>query len=141
MPSRVSRYGGKREGAATAILAKVLKPTLVADCHPRLRGHLGKRYLEPHFQNAELPYQTRGTHNSKPQRIPRIIIDRPPAVVGGKATTPKIHVQSYANSWSRGTAFDYARSSRALGCQKVQHRLGRGIVELPAPRRETCQTG
>ena len=49
-------------------------------------------------------------------------------------------LQSYANSWSRGTVFDCAHSSRALGRRKVQHRTDRGIVELSAPRGEAGQT-
>ena len=48
--------------------------------------------------------------------------------------------QCCANSWSRGTVLDCLRNSRALGCRKVQRRLGRGIVELPDPRGETSQT-
>ena len=50
---------------------------------------------------------------------------------------PNHKPRSYPNSSSRVIVFDYARSSRALGYRKVQHRIGRGIVELSAPRGET----
>ena len=61
--------------------------TLLVSYYPQLRGVLDKRSPNPHSQYAELPHQTQGTHHSKPQGIPRIIIDRTPAVIGGKVTT------------------------------------------------------
>ena len=81
----VDRGGGRKDEPRPAFLVKVLKQTLVAGYHPQLRGLLDERSLS----HAELPHQTQGTHCSKPQGIPRNIIDQPPAPIGGKAAISK----------------------------------------------------